>query len=303
MTSPAFPQPLPSGANLECYPYELEEAWDTVRDTFESGTFGTRRRWYYPPRRLRLSGQNLTEADIQEAMGFLRSRSCGAEAFYIQNYHANLWRPYDAPTLDETAGGTLAQRTYHVQFTWYDTTLGETTASEETSKLVAANKLLTLTVEPFPKHVTAIRIYASSIGASQETLVSKLETDGGTWTEPMTVINGDSASGQPILNVSSSSGFQAGDRLLLDSGGDKASSKIVSTTGAGTITMTTNLDYSYVGIDNDPVQINAGLSGVAVPTTGTFRAELKVKMVNNPVVIRTDAQHWQLEIEVLEDLS
>ncbi|MFH0907801.1 MAG: hypothetical protein V1929_03435 [bacterium] len=301
MTSPAFPQPLPSGANFECYPYELEEAWDVVRDSFESGQEGTRRRWYYPPRLLSLVGINLTEPDIQAAMGFIRDRSCGAEAFYVQNEHHYLWRPYGSMTLSTAVSGALAQRTYYVKITWYDGT-NETTASQESSQLVAANSVLTLTTIPFPKGVTTARLYIGT-SAGAEKLVSKLATDGATWTEPTTTVNDTSAVGQPVLKVASTTNFQEGDYLIVNSGGGREEKHIVLSIQAGvSLTFTTNLTYEHTLAQADVVQIDC-TSGAAPPTSNTLKEEIKVKLLNNPRPVRTDATHWQMEMQLREDLS
>ncbi len=298
MTSPAFPQPLPSGAYFEAYPLETEEDWSTIVDSFDSGARATRARWYYPRRGWRLIGQSLPENDIQEVMGFLRDRKGGSDYFYLNNYANYLWRPYDAPTSSTTVSGALAQRTYYTQFTWYNGTY-ETTPSEEDSQLVAANSVLTITVPPFPRSVTIARLYIST-STTTEKLVSKLATDGGTWTEPTTTVNVDSASGQPILNVAASTYVQAGDYLIINSGGGREEKKVVSTTGAGTITFTQNLTYTHTAGQADVVQIDC-TSGATVPTSNNYREEVRVKLLNNPQPIRVAAQVWDLAIDVIED--
>jgi len=107
--------------------------------------------------------------------------------------------PLDAaPELDVvTVGGAPAsQRTYKVQYTWWDpTSEEETKPSPEGSQTVESGDCLTVTVPHFPNAVGAWRVYA---GESTPELQASVTTR--TWTEPVGGMN-TGTGGPPSANT------------------------------------------------------------------------------------------------------
>ena len=67
-------------------------------------------------------------------------------------------------------------------------------------------------------------------------------------------INGDSNSGQPVLNIDLNAGFRAGDSIIIDKGGSREETAEIETVGSTSITLTTNLIYTHTAADADGVR-------------------------------------------------
>ena len=88
--------------------------------------------------------------------------------------------------------------------------------------------------------------FAEEFATSQDNSLDILEGD--------TTVNGDSASGQAVLNIASTIGFRAGDSIIIHKGGSREETGIIDTVGSGTVTLTTNLIYTHNAVDADTVR-------------------------------------------------
>lgn len=106
------------------------------------------------------------------------------QTVYIRNLApAGVSAPVSAPTLGQVAGGTNSQTTYYVKIT-YINLMGETTPSSESSLLVLANQVLTVTSPPALGSATSYNVYVSTT-TNTETLQNTSPIAIGTnWTEP-----------------------------------------------------------------------------------------------------------------------
>jgi hypothetical protein len=99
-----------------------------------------------------------------------------------------------APTLSDVSGGSLPATTYYVTVT-YTNAAGETGVSAESSRAVAANRLIKVTSPSALSGVTGYNVYVATISGTQT------RQNGGTpiaigtdWTEPTTGL----ATGAPM---------------------------------------------------------------------------------------------------------
>ena len=100
-----------------------------------------------------------------------------------------LINPAYAATLTQVDGSTLAARTYSVRYSYANDT-GETTVSSAQSSAIAANKLLSFTIQSsneLPSGAKKVRIYAGTT-AGAETLQAEINLPSRTllWQEPVT---------------------------------------------------------------------------------------------------------------------
>jgi len=302
MTTPNFPT-LTASRPVVFFPASQEMGWYEIQDDFASGHVATRARWSRPRKVLRWTCDVLDETDKDLVLGFLYDRQAkGGEAFYFDNPISMVFPPYDAPTLGETAGGALGQRTYYVKTTWSDGT-NETTASQEGSQLVAANKYLTASVIAFPTGATEAKLYIGTSGSLYYS--GKIGTSNTTWTEDSsaTTVNGDSADGQKVLRVASTTGFQVGGVVLINSGGPRQETKITGSIQAGTsLTMTADLEFAHAATDADAVATVIGNAAQNEPSASNTLAEtMLVILRGNPVLRRNTAVNtWALEFDLLQ---
>jgi hypothetical protein len=293
MTEPSFPTITPS---VPSFPVTIEEDWGQIVTEMQSGHQETRSLWSKPRRIITWNMPTLTKANKNKILAFLRDRKGGGNYFYITNTET-VYEPYDAPTLSQTAGGNLGARTLYVKITWSDGT-NETIPSQEASLSVDASKLMSVAIPFFPSGVTQARIYiGTSTGA--EKYCSKQTTSGATWSELETYVDTDSASGQKVLNVDSSTGFQAGDLLILNSGGPRQEVCTVDTTGVGTITMVSDLSYTHTQVQGDKVN-HDNTGGAALPTTNTLTEEIKVALLGKPIVTRKSSTVYSISMVMVE---
>jgi hypothetical protein len=126
----------------------------------------------------------------------------GNEGIVIENNtiidDRKLRDPSEAPTLSETAGGSMGARTYYVKYTWLNVNGEETLASPEASVSVTANNLLTVSlpngINTTWKHGTGpgpgVRTQRIYVGTASEGETAQWDiaqhTQDFTWTEPTT---------------------------------------------------------------------------------------------------------------------
>lgn len=138
-----------------------------------------------PVREFNLTWRGLTRDQYDYFMSFFHSIGGQAGVFAWRTTDAVFSPRHAGPTLDEESGGSLAQRTYYVKYTWYDSVTGqETVASPSTSNTVQANYVLTVEIPHMPAGVTEWRVYAHETSGSE----CLQATVSGTrfWTEPVT---------------------------------------------------------------------------------------------------------------------
>lgn len=88
-----------------------------------------------------------------------------------------------APTLSQTAGGSLAAATYYVKIT-YVNVQGETLASTEAPLSVSANYLLVVDAPSAPSEATGWNLYAGTTSGAETKQNSSPLAFGANWTEP-----------------------------------------------------------------------------------------------------------------------
>jgi len=164
------------------FSYTIKPEFSTIITEFDSGVTQRRARWPYPRLRWALLWKTATESERQQLEAFFRERKGAAEPFY---YTPSVKHPspQKAPTLGQTAGGSLGVRTIYAAFSWADDS-GETQISSIDSLTVASGYLLTVTVPSFDPGVSRAWVYC---GPSSEVLYkqsSPITQSGGTWTEP-----------------------------------------------------------------------------------------------------------------------
>lgn len=71
--------------------------------------------------------------------------------------------------------------------------------------------------------------------------------------ETYTTVNGDSASGQPVLNVTSTSGFSDGDTIRINTDGARDETIVATSVHAGHFHCATNLVYTHTALQADRV--------------------------------------------------
>lgn len=303
MGTPAFPT-LTSSRPIIFYPAEQTDQWDAIVDEMVSGHVATRGRWPKPRRRLRWVCDVLDETDKDLVMGFLYDRQVkGNEPFYLDNEVSNVYPPYDEPTLDESAGGALAERTYYVKYAWSDGT-NKTTASQEGSQLVAINKYLTVEVITFPSGATEALIYIGTVSGSVY-YSGKITTSDTTWTEDSasTTVDQDSAADQKILYVTATTGMQVGGVLLINSGGERKETGIIASIDAGnSVTLEDNLTYEHTQLQGDAVATAIGNSAQDEPeTSNALKENMYVLLMGNPKLVRNrPVNTWSLEFDLMQ---
>jgi hypothetical protein len=78
---------------------------------------------------------------------------------------------------------------------------------------------------------------------------------GGGWRRYSTTVNGNSASGQPVLNVVSTNRFYVGRHVWINPNGPRAEVATVLSVQAGvSLTMTANLTYTHTAVQADKVR-------------------------------------------------
>jgi len=175
---------LPSGKNFAVFPISDKQDYEVISTKYESGDIAARNRYDAPRHSLNLIGDSIPEADKHEIESWIFEMGA-AEEFDFTMYDKQ-FPPRGAPTVSSTAGGAKSLRTYHIQYSWYDSVAGtDTTASEETSIAVPANELCTVTLPVnFPNGVDSAKVYVGVGGSGTEKYEDTITTNKGTWTEP-----------------------------------------------------------------------------------------------------------------------
>ena len=304
MTEPKFPT-LSHGCAYT-YPYDQGERYGVFASEFENGSAELATDWEFPVRTFGYRCATYREDDIDKVMGFLRARQRLAEAFYIDSFN-KIWSPWDDATLSTAAGGALTQRTYYAKYTFSDGTSETNVCGQgESSQLVALNYYLTVQTEPFPPGVSEAWLY---IGTSSGSLYysGMLGSTNGTWTQDTaaTTVDSDSAAGQKILKVTATTNFQAGDPVIVNSGGDREEFHIIASIAAGdSLTMEDNLAFLHTQVQGDAVATtiaNANFDGP--PTENSLDGEeVRVRLVGDIATPVLRGRVYSLEM-VLEELK
>jgi len=298
MTTPVFPT---LSKSYSTFGYKIKHLWGTIVSPKASGLEGRMATQRQPQRRFTWPQKYLPARDCELVQGFLYGRMGGVEAFNITVFD-KVWSPYDAPVLSQSAGGTLAGRTYYVRFTWSDGT-NQTLYSQRASLAVDANKFLTVTLPTFPTNVDYAYIYIGTVSGS-ETFVSKFPTSGSTFTEAQTAVDADSASGQAVLRVTATTNFNVGDLIVIDdagTGGGKETATILTIQDGVSLTLTTNLTYAHTQVQADEVK-HAPDEGAALPTSNTLEETVKVYLEGDPEVERTRPLYYGQPLVMIESL-
>lgn len=292
----AFPT-LSSGGTFERYPVEKHFGWEHIIDDYDCGAVGSRDKWSKFRGLLRLTSNPLRDAEAHKILGFIND--IGSDEFTIPDLCIDVLDPYIAPTLTETGGGALAGRTYYVKQTWSDGT-NETRPSEQSTKVVTANNWIEVTMEKgFPGGVSQANIYIGTVSGS-ETFCGILSTSNGTWTEFSTTVDGDSNSGQKVLQVAATTGFAVGEMVVINQGGAREEAGTIATITAGvSITLVANLTYTHTAVQADVVQ-HAVDDGSALPTDNTLEYSPTVIRVGDPTVRNAGPNKKKFDLMLVE---
>jgi len=300
MTSPHFPT-LTNSVEFAAYPLTQTDSWMPIVFETESGATELRRRWDVPVRRWTLVGKNLPTADVDKVMGFLYERGGGSGYWYWDSNVIPIWSPSDAPTTSTSAGGTIGARTYYCAYGFSDGT-NTTNVSSEATQAIGANNLVTVTSLKFPTGATEARVYLGLVSGTL-TFGGTISSTGGTFTEPMTTVNGDSNSGQKVLQVTATTNFESGQNVVIGEGTARDENKTIDTVQAGTsLTMTENLDYTHTAAQADEVYLDPG-QGTAAPSTNTLKGiEIKLRLIGEPTAQQFATGVWNITLPVEEML-
>jgi hypothetical protein len=189
--------------------------------------------------------------------------------------------------------------TVYVSYAWGDGT-NATEDGAETTQAVLANNLLTVTPERFPTGVSQAEIYYGTVSGTLY-WVGSLTTTGGTWTEPFSTVDGDSNSGQKVLQIAATTNFESGQSILIGKGTAREETKIIDTVQAGvSITMTADLDYTHTAAQADEAHISPDTGTSPGTSNALYDEEVKVRLLNNPVPRHIGGDVWSLVLEIEE---
>ena len=292
MATKSFPTITPGWMSL---PIEVDVDWQTIVTPTEMGQYGTRDEYTRALRTFKIPNKIISQRNEEIILGFYNEVRNTTEFNWTSS--EKVVSPWEAPTLTSGGVSTLGARTLYVVYTWGDGTY-ETLYSQEASQAVGNTELLSVNVPWFLPSVTQCNIYIGTVSGTLHR-VATLSTDGGTWTEAETAVNGDSASGQKVLNVTSSTGFVAGDYIVINSGGGREEIHEIDTVGVGTITVTQNLTYTHTALDGDKVNHDY-TSGASPPTSNNFTEIVEVKFSGKPRWIRNSATNYQFLVTFRE---
>ncbi len=175
------------------FSYVEAHTYATIKTPFETGVVQTRAKWAKARRMFRLQWHHATEDEAEQLKGFARDVLGAATPFYYTTPD-KLARPVVAPTMGQTSGGSLPERTRYAKFVWANGAL-LTTASVNSGVLtVASSYRLTVTVPSFPANVTTAYVYVGTTEGQEKLQSTGISTSGGTWTEPLTGYDAGGAS-------------------------------------------------------------------------------------------------------------
>ena len=166
------------------FSYKATTNFQTLQTPFESGAVQLRARWARPKRAWLLNWKHATPAEAEQLQAFYRDHNGPADTF---NYSPvdDIPRPYIAPDLSYSSGGSLGLRTRHAGFTWADSSDNETQVSVDTDNLPLVNgQLLTVTPPAFPNNVDKVWVYVGATSSNILRQATAITTSGSTWTEP-----------------------------------------------------------------------------------------------------------------------
>ena len=166
------------------FSYKTTANFQTLQTPFESGAVQLRARWPRPKRAWSLNWKHATPAQAEQLRAFFRDHSGPADTFYYSPVD-KIARPYIAPTVSFSSGGTLGTRTRHAKYTWADSSDNETQQSVDSDyKDLVNGQLFTVTPPAFPNNVTKAWIYVGATAANVLRQATAVTTSGSTWTEP-----------------------------------------------------------------------------------------------------------------------
>lgn len=294
------------------FPYGFERASRAISTTFESGHKAVRARHTEQVRRGQLTCRNLPRASKNAFTAFFREIRGGGNIFQIIDRVNDIVPPYFAPALNDVAGGALGSRTYYVltSFASLDRTKEtEPVIEGETSRLVGANRALTVKMPDIPPGATFANLY---IGTVSGTLYYAGSTQVGLllWTQGFgtTNVNTDSGIGTDILFVASTSGFQIGDPIGIHISGAREEWQIVKAllTGPTRIQIEGTLVYTHTLAQADPVAVVIDNSNFASPPTDNDFTDEQINVALAPGVewkpVLTSPGVWAGTIDVEEQL-
>lgn len=112
-----------------------------------------------------------------------------------------------APVVSQSAGGSLAARTYYLKTTYTQDGPAETDASPETSQAIAANNLATVQSPPQIASAQAYNVYAATSTGAEQLQTSTPIPLGTNWTEPTSGLVAGAAA--PSSNTTGGIGLDA----------------------------------------------------------------------------------------------
>lgn len=166
----------------------VEEAtWKTQQTPFLLGYVQTRAYWPRPKRIFRLRWEAALDVDIWYARSFFRDLKGPAGSFDYTPVDpiATPHRAGDGVDGPNQISASYPGRTYYFAISW-QTALGETTLSPESSFVISAGKRAQITVPVFwYRTITGARVYVGTVSGSL-TLQATVTSSNGIWTEPDT---------------------------------------------------------------------------------------------------------------------
>jgi hypothetical protein len=119
----------------------------------------------------------------------------------------------------------------------------------------------------------------------------------------MSTVDGDSNSGQKVLNVAATTNFESGQNVVIGEGTARDENKVIDTVQAGvSLTMTANLTYTHTAGQADEVYLDPG-QGTAAPSTNTLdEIEIKVRLIGEPKAQQFATGVWNITLPIEEML-
>lgn len=168
------------------FSYTMQPNFRTLQTPFDSGHIQTRAMWTQPRRHFMLAWVAAFPSEAETAQSFYREHCGPADPFYFTSPDP-ISRPFAAPALGYTSGGSLGDRTRYASFAWGNSSDQSTTVCVNTGILALLNgQRLTVTIPEFPAGVDRAYVYVgvtTSLLKKQPTTITVSE---GMWTEPST---------------------------------------------------------------------------------------------------------------------
>jgi hypothetical protein len=160
-----------------------------------------------------------------------------------------------APTLTQTAGGTLSATTYYAKITLTNAS-GETIASAESTLAVSANHLLGLTSPGTVAGATGYNVYVGTTSGAETKQNTSAIPIGTNWTQPTSGL----VSGGPLVPVGNTASP------------DESFTSTIVNGGTGTITVQAPSGTSLNGTTSGTVTVPAGATAIVYfnPDTNNY---------------------------------